>query len=73
MVFTLVGYDTFEGEEYTLDGVYHTEQEAVVAAQIRLRHLEQTQPSSSSGGQGMFGIQDRVYVLRPDAWKNPTV
>jgi hypothetical protein len=60
----LLGYDTFAGEEYPLPGEYDSESEAVSRAMKRLEELEKLQPSSSSGGQD--GIQDRVYVRRPD-------
>jgi len=60
----LQGHDTFAREDYPLPGEYETEVEAVAAARERLEHLEMTQPSSTSGGQD--GIQDRVYVIRPD-------
>lgn len=61
----LGGYDTFEGEFYPLEGTYPSEEAAELAAQERLKHLEETQPSSSSGGQN-GGIQDRVYIVTPD-------
>lgn len=62
----LVGYDTFEGGP---DAFYplseHDGEEACVeAARERMRVLEVTQPSESSGGQD--GIQDRVYIVAPD-------
>jgi hypothetical protein len=60
----LIGYDTFSGQEYPLPGEYDSEVEAVAAAGKRLEELEGLQPSASSGGQN--GIQDRVYVVRPD-------
>jgi hypothetical protein len=60
----LEGYDTFSEEEYPLPGEHDTEDAAIAAAQERLADLERTQPSESSGGQD--GIQDRVYVIRPD-------
>jgi len=60
----LQGHDTFSREDYPLPGEYETEDEAIAAAHERLEHLETTQPSRTSGGQG--GIQDRVYVIRPD-------
>lgn len=59
----LMGYDTFSNESYTLKS-YPTQAAAESAAQERLRDLERTQPSTSSGGQS--GIQDRVYIERPD-------
>lgn len=65
----LEGYDTFEGSEYPLGGVYGTEAAAVKAARDRLAELEKNQPSASSGGQSRAGIQDRVYVVRPDGSK----
>ena len=62
--FGLCVYDTFAGEAYPLEGEFSTEQDAIAAARARLEELERTQPSESSGGQD--GIQDRVYVVRPD-------
>jgi hypothetical protein len=60
----LQGYDTFSREDYALAGEYETEDTAIAAAHERLKHLEATQPSRTSGGQD--GIQDWVYVMRPD-------
>lgn len=65
----LEGYDTFEGDPdafYTLSGEYDSEAQAEEAARTRLAHLEETQPSESSGGQEMNGIQDQVYIVSPD-------
>lgn len=61
---TLQGYDTFDREHYSLPGHFGSEPEATEAARARLAGLERTQPSSASGGQD--GIQDHVYVVRPD-------
>ena len=60
----LEGYDTFSTEWYDLEGYYPTEGSAIEAAKARLEELETTQPSASSGGQD--GIQDQVFVIRPD-------
>lgn len=60
----LRGYDAFSDEWYDLDGQYPDEAAAVRAVADRLAELERRQPSASSGGQA--GIQDRVYVVRPD-------
>ncbi len=60
----LLGVDAFAGEDYTIEGEYDTEAKAVAAAEQRLAELEKTQPSAESGGQN--GLQDRVYVVRPD-------
>lgn len=76
--YRLQGYDTFEGRPYRIAGEYATLQEAHVAAQAKLRDLEGSQPTASSGGQ-YGGIQDRIYVQCPDgstvriwpAQKNP--
>lgn len=65
MPFRLVGLDTFEGAYYSLDGEYDDEQAALVEARKRLDDLERTQPSVTSDGQ-YGGIQDRVFVERPD-------
>ena len=65
----LEGYDTFEdhpGEYYPLAGEYDSEEKAKEAARARLAHLEETQPSESSGGQDDGGIQDEVYIICPD-------
>jgi hypothetical protein len=67
---SLEGYDTFEGGSdgfYPLDGKYDDELAAQAAARSRMAELEKTQPSSSSGGQG--GIQDQVFIVRPDGSK----
>lgn len=64
-VFKLMGYDTFSDEWYRL-GEYLSEKEARAAGVKKLEELVITQPASSSGGQGIFGIQDRVYIDSPD-------
>jgi hypothetical protein len=63
---TLQGYDTFSREDYPLPGRYRTEAGAKRAARRRLRYLERTQSSALSGGQKEFGIQDQVFIVRPD-------
>ncbi len=63
----LEGYDTFSREDYPLPGEYDTEDAAITAAKKHLEHIERTQPSKSSGGQD--GMQDRVYLIRPDGTK----
>jgi hypothetical protein len=60
-----MGFDTFEGAEYPLSE-HDGEEDAREAARERLRMLEETQPSSVSGGQGHGGIQDRVFIIAPD-------
>jgi hypothetical protein len=60
----LRGRDTFAGQDYALRGVFWTEKAAQRAARRRLAELERSQPSATSGGQD--GIQDQVYVVRPD-------
>lgn len=68
----LVGYDTFSNEEYNLSDskgkslTFPSLAKAQAAAKLRLKELERTQPSTSSGGQGGFGIQDRVYIETPE-------
>jgi hypothetical protein len=62
----LAGYDAFSCEDYPLEGTYDDEPAALRAAGERLAYLERTQPSAHSGGQGITGIQDRVYVVCPD-------
>ena len=62
----LEGLDTFEGEPYPLPGEYGSQKEAEEAAAQRMGRLEKTQPSETSGGQSFDGIQDRIYIIRPD-------
>jgi hypothetical protein len=61
---SLEGYDTFAGECYPLPGRFRNEEAARRAAHKYLLKLERTQPSAVSGGQD--GIQDQVYIRRPD-------
>ncbi len=63
----LEGYDTFKEEFYPLDGRFSSEESARNAARERLKKLEKTQPTESTGGQD--GVQDRVYIIRPDGSK----
>jgi hypothetical protein len=66
------GYDTFEGGPdafYPLPGEFDDEPAAQAAARGHLAELEKTQPASQSGGQSEQGIQDRVYIVRPDGTK----
>jgi hypothetical protein len=60
----LRGHDTFANEDYPLEGDFDSENDAITAAKVRLADLEIRQPSETSGGQD--GIQDQVYVIRPD-------
>lgn len=67
----LMGFDTFSSEwyEYREAGVpieYATKEEAEAAAKQRLAALERSQPTATSGGQGFFGIQDKVFIVAPD-------
>lgn len=64
LVWRLQGHDAFDGEDYPLDGTFADQAAAENAARARLAKLERTQPSASSGGQ--TGIQDQVFVVRPD-------
>lgn len=60
----LLGYDTFAGTYYSVPGRYWSEQAARRAAKGYLKKVEREQPSRQSGGQK--GIQDRVFIVRPD-------
>ena len=62
----LRGHDTFAGEGYPLPGRFWSEAGAQRAARRHLAKLERTQPSATSGGQKPGGIQDRVFIVRPD-------
>ena len=61
---TLQGYDTFAHEGYRIAGEFDTETAAIAAAKTHLAELEVEQPEASSGGPD--GIQDHIYVIRPD-------
>ncbi len=60
----LQGYDTFAGDSYGLPGRFLSERTARRAAKRYLKRVEKMQPTHASGGQK--GIQDRVYIVRPD-------
>lgn len=61
----LIGWDTFSSEEYSISE-HKTQELAEKAAAEKMQYLEEIQPSKSSGGQGTYGIQDQVYIQRPD-------
>ncbi len=63
------GYDTFANEPYPIPGEYNSQGEAHAAASAMAANIEASQPSSSSGGQAAEGIQDRIYIVRPDGEK----
>jgi hypothetical protein len=64
-ILILTGLTAADGEWYPLGGTYHSERAALRAAHNkRLKALERSQPSATSGGQE--GIQDQVYIVRPD-------
>jgi len=62
----LVGEDTFSDEYYPVKDGFDSEQEALEAAQSLLKELESSQPTEESGGQSGYGIQDHIYIIRPD-------
>lgn len=64
----LKGFDEFEGAFYNYSSgeEYDSQEDAEKAAAEKLDELEVSQPSEMSGGQGTYGIQDRVFVVRPD-------
>jgi hypothetical protein len=66
-VWKLEGRDSFSNEDYSLEGTYETASDAVKAGQKRLKELEESQPSASSGGQS--GIQDQVFIVHPSGRK----
>jgi hypothetical protein len=69
----IVGWDTYAGESYWIPGEYDTEEKALEAAKAYLVHLEITQPTSESGGQDKYGIQDRVFVSGPGKFYRVTL
>jgi hypothetical protein len=71
MKWKLIGYDTFEGEYYPFwslpnHGEYSSEEEALSEAVKWMKHIEGLQSSEHSGGQMAGGIQDRLYIQKPD-------
>lgn len=62
-LFHLEGWDTFSNEPYPLARDIGDLATAQLLQAARLRYLEETQPSSSSGGQ--TGIQDKVDIISP--------
>ena len=65
----LEAWDVFDAGNYSIPGSYDTEEQAIEAAKIELQELEKLQPTESSGGQSETGVQDRVYIVRPDGTK----
>lgn len=63
---SLKGYDTFEDAFYPIHGFHYSLEGAEDAALKQLTKIEALQPTSTSGGQGKYGIQDQVYIVRPD-------
>lgn len=63
-VWRIIGRDALDWDFYPLPGTYPNRKEAEQAARERLCYLEAHQPTATSGGQS--GIQDRVFVMRPD-------
>lgn len=62
----LIGFDTFAEEDYPIGANYSSEEKARDAATSYFKKLDEEQPPESSGGQGELGIQDRIFVQRPD-------
>lgn len=62
----LAGYDMLEGTPYPLNGEWNNESETLDAARLHMAHLEMTQPTAETGGQDDDGIQDQVWVIRPN-------
>lgn len=61
----LRGTDTFSYEDYVVAINVDDAETACFLARARLRELERTQPTKTSGGRGFGGIQDRVDVMKP--------
>ena len=65
----LEGWDVFDAGNYVIDGEYNTEEQAIEVAKARLIELEKSQPTKESGGQSDRGVQDRVFIVKPDGSK----
>ena len=60
----LRGYDAFAHERYSIPGEFDSENDAMAAARAYLDELERLQPGAKN--EGPYGLQDHVYVIRPD-------
>ncbi len=65
----LEGWDVFDAGNYAIEGEYDTEEQVIEAAKLRLLENEKDQPTETSGGQSDRGVQDRVFIVRPDGSK----
>lgn len=63
------GWDVFDAGNYKIEGEYDTEEQALEAANLELFELEKVQPTKTSRGQSAMGVQDRIYIVRPDGSK----
>lgn len=69
----LQGFDAFSEEWYSIgkaagyEDSYGSYSAALLDAWRRLRDLEALQPSASSSGQK--GMQDRVWIVHPDGYR----
>ncbi len=63
MKWGIATYDAFADEWYGGGLPYDTEEEAVAEGEKQRKDIEIQQPTSSSGGSGSGGIQDRVYLV----------
>lgn len=61
----LDSHDTFAGEDHPLARDIDDLATAELLRDTRMRELKESQPSSMSGGQS--GIQNRVYIIRPES------
>ena len=65
----LVGFDAFEEEYYSLNDSYPNENEARQAAILKFKEINKLQPPEEAGGQDDEGIQDRLFIERPNGSK----
>lgn len=57
-MYSLEGYDTFDGHYYPIEGSYKGVDEAIAAAFLRNIELRKTQPHAD--------LRDKTYVVSPD-------
>ena len=65
----LEGYDAYSEEPYEIRGEWPTEEKTREAARDHLREIAFYQPEEMAGGQTDEGIQDRIFIIRPDGSK----
>ena len=62
----VLGFDAFDEEYYPLSGDFETEDGAKKLASEKFDQINLSQPDEQSSGQDDDGIQDRLFIEKPD-------